>query len=914
MASEAEVDLVISTAGALPQLERDLGAIIQTAEADADALNLQALLDTEASLEDVLADVNRLVAEASAAGEDIVLQARLDQQEALSDVLGDVQTLVSEVELAAQEIQLQAELDQETAALDAELAALVAELEASAPEIDIEVNIDRDGSGNRATSALTKGLKGAVGPLLKVAGGIGAAAVAASSAAPLLAGIAGAVQQIAPAAAVAVPSLIAVQLATNTVKIAMIGVGEAVSTAFDPEAKPEDLAKAMEKLAPNAKAFVTELASMRKGFQEIQQDVQDDFFMGFDSALRDLSANVLPSVATAVRSTAVVLNEMALGAAAAAAKLGEDGTLGRALDGATKGLGNLTKIPGQVVTALGQIGAAAAPAFDRITQGAANAATGIADKLSKAFESNALEDAINTAIDSIVQLGRVFGNVFEGLGNIMGTLSESGGSLFGTLEKITQAFADVTATEGFQDALKALSSVLSTVVATVLPLLSQALQALGPVFEALGPPIELLVKALGGALGPIIEALGPVLVSLAGAFGQLVQFVTPFIALAGQLIAAILPVLSPLLDAVGQAINAMIPFAQQISDLLAATLVPLFGRLATEVLPQLLPPLVELSSALLPVLMEVLAELSPSLIQLSAAFGDLLVALVPVILQFIELTAKMFDEFMPVIQPILDLIVKLIEIGLKVLVFEIQAIVIPAIGVLVDLLNGDFSAAWEGVKDIIRNVASKVGELITAMKDKAVEQLRILADQAVAKVRELRDRAVEGFADMVNRAVAEISKLPGRARDSLGDLGSVLFSAGADLVRGFINGIQSRLGALREAASSIAGSISGSVKDFLGISSPSKVMMGIGNDTMDGLMIGIADKVPDLRRELRGVAALAPSFGLPGGGSISLPQSGRAVPTVQVYLGNELIDRHVDTRIAYSNQARDRLVVRGVRR
>jgi hypothetical protein len=36
-----------------------------------------------------------------------------------------------------------------------------------------------------------------------------------------------------------------------------------------------------------------------------------------------------------------------------------------------------------------------------------------------------------------------------------------------------------------------------------------------------------------------------------------------------------------------------------------------------------------------------------------------------------------------------------------------------------------------------------------------------------------------------------IASLPGKAKAAMGNLGSALFSAGADLVRGFINGIQS---------------------------------------------------------------------------------------------------------------------------
>lgn len=913
MASEAEVNLVISTANTLPELERELGAIIQRAEADADELNIQAVLDVEESLQDVLADVDRLVAEATAAGEDIVLQARLDQREALSDVLDDLDVIIQSAEIQAREIQLQAEIDQDMAGLDAELVTLVNELEATAPEIDLQVDVDRDGSGGRSLARLGGLLRGLDGPLKNVGigiAGIGAAGAALPGTVALLGSIATAVGQIAPAAALAVTGLISVQLASGAVKLAMIGVKEAVATAFDPKAKPEDLAKAMEGLAPSARAFVTQLSGMKAQFKEIQQSVQQNFFQGLDGALKLLGDRTLPIVKKGLEVSSTALNQMAHEAAGAALELGNNGTLGKAITGATDGLFNLSKVPGQAVKALGQIGAAAAPAFDRVTSAAAGAATTISDKLSKAFESGALENSINMAIDTIKQLGRIGGNVFTGLKNIMGSLSSSGDGLFGTLEKVTKAFADVTGTKGFQDALTALSTTLNTVVATVLPLVSTALQALGPVFQALGPPIQLLVKALGDALGPIIKALGPVLVALGLAFGRLVGAVTPLLALAGQLISAFLPVLTPLFTALGQAVNAMIPFIKTLADTLAATLVPLFTTLATNVLPALLPPLVQLSTAIFPILTKILVALAPSIAKLGEVFGQVLIALTPLIVELANLTVELLDKLMPVIQPIIDLMLKLTTGALALLVAQISGVVIPAIRILVDLLKGDFSAAFEGAKTLVQNVWNKIGELTSAFVQAIADKLLGLVGLTTERVGQIRDRAVQGFQDMVNRAAAEVGKLPGRLTAALGDLKNLLVSAGSDAVQGFINGLSSRLGRLKEIASDIASTVKNAVGDFLNIGSPSRLMRQMGQWTAEGFGLGMQDRMAELAGLARNMAATAPA----AVGGLSMSGQGAMAPTVQVFLGNQLLDSHVDARIARSDQARDRLIINGGRR
>jgi phage-related protein len=73
----------------------------------------------------------------------------------------------------------------------------------------------------------------------------------------------------------------------------------------------------------------------------------------------------------------------------------------------------------------------------------------------------------------------------------------------------------------------------------------------------------------------------------------------------------------------------------------------------------------------------------------------------------------------------------------------------------------------------------------------------------------------------------------------LGTLGTLLYSAGEDLIRGLINGIKGMAGdAARAARDAVAGAVN-SAKGFLGISSPSRVFMEIGEQTTEGLIHGL---------------------------------------------------------------------------
>lgn len=76
---------------------------------------------------------------------------------------------------------------------------------------------------------------------------------------------------------------------------------------------------------------------------------------------------------------------------------------------------------------------------------------------------------------------------------------------------------------------------------------------------------------------------------------------------------------------------------------------------------------------------------------------------------------------------------------------------------------------------------------------------------------------------------------------AIGDLGSLLYDTGANLVNGFINGVQSMANSLIE---SVKGPIDDAVqgaKNLLGIASPSKVFRQIGRYTSEGLALGILD-------------------------------------------------------------------------
>jgi hypothetical protein len=143
----------------------------------------------------------------------------------------------------------------------------------------------------------------------------------------------------------------------------------------------------------------------------------------------------------------------------------------------------------------------------------------------------------------------------------------------------------------------------------------------------------------------------------------------------------------------------------------------------------------------------------------------------------------------------------------------------------------------------------------------------------------LRNAAVNAFTRFrqaaAERAVAFVSLvrgLPGRARSALGNLNGMLVAAGRALIQGFINGIKSMLGSVKNAASGVVSA----ARNFFPFS-PAKEgpFSGKGYTLHSGRALaqdfgrGITDQLPYLRSVMDNLPApTVPDLSAPGLGAV----------------------------------------------
>lgn len=135
------------------------------------------------------------------------------------------------------------------------------------------------------------------------------------------------------------------------------------------------------------------------------------------------------------------------------------------------------------------------------------------------------------------------------------------------------------------------------------------------------------------------------------------------------------------------------------------------------------------------------------------------------------------------------------------------------------------------------------------------------------------DALINGF----NSMVSWLSSLASKITSVFSGAWDWLYNAGKNVVEGLINGVKSMAGTLKRAILDlIPSSVRGIVADALGIHSPSRVFMEMGESVVLGFIKGIRSMTPVLRNEMQSLAGImprtiAPEFGSPSDPLLSPP-------------------------------------------
>lgn len=664
------------------------------------------------------------------------------------------------------------------------------------------------------------GLIGAIVPLPALLGGIVAGAVA----------VGGALGQAAGGALTAGTVMASFGLAAATTQIASKGLSDAFAAqsaaqeelaqtgAISAETQKE-LDQAMQNLAPSARSVVSAVQTLTPAWQSLQQAVQGRFFRGVGQDLEQIGTTFLPVLRENLVETAGTLNGAIRGFAAWAT----EGERVRQIDAI---LGGLNDTFAAILPAVGNIaeglftlfGGTIGPATEMATAitRASEGFVGWAEGVSQSGQLNAFLRGSNAILGT---LASTVGNIGSILVTVFGAGAEQGATLLNIFEQATGQLAAFLQTAQAQSGLQQFFGLIQQS--------GEAIRQLGSV----AVPIFQGVFAIIGALLPQIATLRTILLPIAQILGQAI----------GGALTALAPVLGAVIGLILQLVSAIAPLVGTLIGALGGAIERIAGLFMENLFPAI--------SGLIPILM-------PILDVFLTVFGAQVVNAINLIVD--------------VIGGVFDILGGLITF-------------------LTGVFTGDWEKAWDGLVQIFDGVVKILGAAVEFLWNTIKNYFNNGGRQVLTAVRDWWNGVVQNFTNFQTRIILGIARwiigvvtnflnlrnralsyvrglwsvaqslfslgvrtvgnsvrnglgnvltffrnLPGQIGRAIGNLGSLLYNAGQNVVQGLINGIFSMIGRLASAASNMASTI----RDYLPFS-PAKEgpLSGLGNPEQSGMKI-----------------------------------------------------------------------------
>jgi phage-related protein len=496
----------------------------------------------------------------------------------------------------------------------------------------------------------------------------------------------------------------------------------------------------------------------------------------------------------------------------------------------SKGLANqqrilraqLDNIRGTIGTGLLPVVTAGYQAFNRllsseaVIKGVENLSEGlgkIGEAVSNAFAGDKKE-AMRSFMEGIGKLGETFGIPADAARTFATNVLRGFGQILEIIGKVKAGFETGGITGG-------ISAILNP------------LREMNPLFDMIGGTIERVVgyfdqffKIISGSdgdMGKLGEGLGKLVA----------QIFTDVLAGRGKMIDAALGLIEGLADGIVSAIPVLLPIAASIIEkLLSFVTTALPGLLSTgaQILMTLVTGLVQnlpkIATAAVGIIMTLVKGILPLLPQLLRAAIQIVVALANGITQALpELIPAIVAVVTEMITVLVENLPLLINAGLQLLVALAQGI-IQALPVLIEQAPVIIKALLDGILEVLPMIALAAGQLIGVLVTGIIG-------------------ALPGLAVAVIQIMASL-------RDYFNGLLPMLLEVGKNIVAGIWQGITSQADWFGKQVKGFFTNIVNTVKDALGIQSPSTIFAGIGTNMAKGLSKGFVDEIKKVERTVSG--------------------------------------------------------------
>lgn len=663
-------------------------------------------------------------------------------------------------------------------------------------------------------------------------------------------------------------ALAALKASTAAIKLALSGMGEAMSAIASGDAAAFE--EAVKNLSPAARAFAREVKALKPAFDQVRLKVQEALFLDLAEVVQPLGDTYLPVMSAAFQGVA---RNAGIAAKDTANFLLQGEQLQKVREFSANlqtAFGNLAGALRPAVSAILDLVSTGSSFLPELTESLNQWATGFAARIREAARSGELEAFFQRSIDTLKTLGTIVGNVFGSIRNIFKAAGADGQGFLDRLKEITQRFQDFTGSARGQAAFGGFFESIQRV-----------LDALGPAFMEL---IVIIGRDFLPILADIAEAIGPVLKPLFETFGRLLQAIRPLILAFAKAFSTALEGLIPFFDALADAINEHMPILGPLIEDIGvafadffeamAPLAPLFVQLFEAILP-IIPPLIQMATELLPKFFPLIDQI----IIVIAEWVDLMVVLLPIMT---DVAGAILDIVLPVLEGLVFVIGRIVD-GFGIMITGVRDGTAQ--------ISEIFQIGWQQVVGFFTEGSAAADAALGGGVDSMLGRVQDWGAGVIRWAQDTMTSFANWVRDGVNSANRWFNGLISDIGSAFADAGSWLINAGRDIINGLLNGLRRAAGSVISFFTDMISRALQSVYDALGMSSPSKVFREIGQQIGAGLMLGIQDGTGDvvdaavrMAQAVTDATAIAPQVTLGSPTSVDLAaarQLGQEAPVIQ---------------------------------
>lgn len=419
------------------------------------------------------------------------------------------------------------------------------------------------------------------------------------------------------------PALMAgVGAAVATLNVALLGMGDAFSAAFeDAEAFEEAIAD----LAPSAQAVAREFRSLVPLFQAIRIDVQQAFWAQLEGVLTKVASVLAGPLRAGMISVSTALGGVVLEFARFLAQRETADVLAQVFDRTAAAVDNIADAIVPFLQGMRTLVEIFAPQIELMTENLEAGAESFRDWAAAAQESGEALQRFEQAAEFLGTLGEIVGGAFRIIDSAIQASHNAGVDLFQTVADLINQAADLSETVEAQAGLQQFFQSVDQLIRALLPVLGEAAVQVGrltsplaDLVTALGPGVRAALRGITDALIALVESGGEV---FAEALSDAFIILAPHLAVVGELAGKLLEAVAPLLDPLARLIGFILEFAAGIALLLVPLIEP-FTTLLSAILTPLFEVLLRVAQVALPPLADAFERLAEKATPLIEKLGD----------------------------------------------------------------------------------------------------------------------------------------------------------------------------------------------------------------------------------------------------------------------------------------------------